>query len=72
MVRVTGSDITFAPGKILSNPFFWGGTALIVFAYYTAQGSAQETGQGINNGLTLLAIGGAAALIIVAINKAGK
>ena len=69
MVRVTGSDITFNPGRIFTNPFFWGGTALIVFAYFSAQGSAQETGQGINNGLTLVAIGGAAAFVILAINR---
>lgn len=56
--------------KIIRSPIFWGGTALIVFAYFTAKGSASESGAGVENGLTLLGIGGGAALIIYSIRKA--
>lgn len=54
--------------KIVKSPIFWGGTALIVFAYFTAQGSAGETGQGMQNALTAVGIGGGIALIIYAVN----
>jgi hypothetical protein len=68
-VSVTSTGIEFNPSRIFANPLFWGGTALIVFSYFTAKGSSQETGQGIDNALTILAIGGGAALLIYAINK---
>jgi hypothetical protein len=55
--------------QILKNPWFWGGTALIVFAYFTAKGSAQESGAGVQNGLEILSIGGGIALIIYAVNN---
>lgn len=55
--------------QIIRKPVFWGGVALITFAYFTAKGSAQESGQGVENALTILGIAGGAALIIYAINK---
>jgi hypothetical protein len=55
--------------QILKNPWFWGGTALIVFAYFTAKGSAQESGQGVHDGLVIVSIGAGAALIIYAVNN---
>lgn len=55
--------------KIIRQPIFWGGTALVVFAYFTAKGSAQESGQGVENALTIAAIGAGAAMIIYSIRK---
>lgn len=54
---------------ITSKPIFWGGTALIVFAYFVAKGSAQESGQGVENALTIASIGLGAGLIIYAAKK---
>lgn len=54
-------------GKIISKPIFWGGTALITFAYFSAQGAASETGVGIQNGLEIVALGFGVALIIYAV-----
>ncbi len=56
--------------RVASSPVFWLGTAAIVFAYFTAKGSSEETGQGLNNALTIIGVAGGAALIIYAINKA--
>ena len=55
--------------QILKNPWFWGGTALIVFAYFSAKGSATEVGQGASDGLVILSVAGGAALIIYAVNN---
>ena len=55
--------------KIIHKPIFWGGVALITFAYFTAKGSASETGAGVENALTIVGIAGGAALIIYAVNK---
>lgn len=55
--------------SIIKRPVFWGGVALITFAYFTAKGSATESGQGVENALTILGIAGGAALIIYAVNK---
>ncbi len=55
--------------KIIHKPIFWGGVALITFAYFTAKGSAQESGAGVENALTIIGIAGGAALIIYAVNK---
>lgn len=55
--------------KIIHKPIFWGGVALITFAYFTAKGSAAESGVGIENALTIVGIAGGAALIIYAVNK---
>ena len=55
--------------QIIKKPVFWGGVALLTFAYFTAKGSAQETGQGLQNALTIVGIGGGAALIIYALRK---
>jgi hypothetical protein len=55
--------------QILKNPWFWGGTALIIFGYFTAKGSAGEVGTGIENGVVILSIAGGAALIIYTVNK---
>jgi hypothetical protein len=56
--------------KILHSWVFWAGTGLIVFAYFTAKGSAQQTGEGLDNGLTLVGVGAGVALVIYAINSA--
>lgn len=55
--------------NLARNPWFWGGTALIVFAYFTAQGSAQETGAGVQNALTIVGIGVATGAVIYSLNK---
>jgi len=55
--------------KIIHRPIFWGGIALITFAYFTAKGSAAESGAGVENALTIIGIAGGAALIIYAVNK---
>ena len=68
-MEFTSTGIRWNVNRVFGNPFFWGGTALIVFAYFTAKGSAEETGQGLENGLTILALAGGAAAIIWAINK---
>ena len=53
--------------SIIKRPIFWGGVALITFAYFTAK-SDQST-QGVNNALTIIGIAGGAALIIYAVNN---
>ena len=57
-------------GGALHSPIFWGGTALIVGAYFVAKGSSDQIGQGASNALTIVAIGGGAALVIYALIKA--
>lgn len=57
--------------SIVKKPIFWGGVALITFAYFTAKGSATESGAGVENALTILGIAGGAALIIYAVGKSG-
>lgn len=54
--------------SIIKKPIFWGGVALITFAYFTAKGSATETGVGVENALTIIGVAGGAALLIYAIN----
>lgn len=49
--------------SLLKTPMFWGGVALVTGAYFVAEDN--ETG--VNNFLTIAAIGGGVALIILAI-----
>jgi hypothetical protein len=55
--------------KIIRKPIFWGGTALIVGAYFLSEGASAGAGQGLSNGLTIIAVAGGIALIIYAINS---
>lgn len=57
-------------GGAIHSPIFWGGTALVVGAYFVAKGSADQIGQGTSNALVIVAIGGGAALMIYALTKA--
>jgi hypothetical protein len=57
-------------GGAIHSPIFWGGTALIVGAYFVAKGSADQIGQGANNALVIVGIGLGAALMIYAVRKA--
>lgn len=51
--------------RILKEPIFWTGVALVTFAYFVAE----DDSTGVNNLLTIGAIGGGAALVILAIKK---
>ena len=64
-----GGGANIKLGGALHSPIFWGGTALIDGAYFVAKGSSDQIGQGTSNMLTILAIGGGAALIIYSLRK---
>jgi hypothetical protein len=57
--------------KIVRKPIFWIGTAGVVGAMYLGETAGPGAGQGLNSGLTIIAIGGALALIILAIQADG-
>lgn len=65
-----GGGAHFKLGGALHSPVFWGGTALIVGAYFIAKGSSEEIGQGASNALVIVGIGLGAALMIYAVRKA--
>lgn len=53
--------------KILREPIFYGGVALVVLAYYVTENDQT----GVNNALTIAAIGAGVALVILAVRKTG-
>jgi hypothetical protein len=57
--------------KIVRKPIFWLGTAAVVGALYLGETAGPGAGQGLNNGLTIIAVAGGIALIIYALNADG-
>ena len=55
--------------KIVRKPIFWVGTAAIVGALYLGETAGPGAGQGLNNGLTIIAIAAGLALLIYAVNQ---
>ena len=55
--------------KIVRKPIFWVGTAAIVGALYLGETAGPGAGQGLNNGLTIIAIAGGLALLIYVVNQ---
>jgi prepilin signal peptidase PulO-like enzyme (type II secretory pathway) len=55
-------------GKIVKMPIFWLGTAVIVFAYFSADNTQAQSG--VKNALTIAAVGAGAAAIIYALRTA--
>ena len=53
--------------NVLKSPWFWGGAGLVVFARAAGNGAGQETGVGVENALTIIGIGVAAAAVIYAL-----
>jgi len=53
--------------KVLHSPWFWGGAAMVVFARAAGNGAGDQTGQGVENALTIVGIGIAAAAVIYAV-----
>ena len=57
--------------RIMHSWVFWAVVGIVTSAYFTAKGSAQETGEGLDNALVIVGVGAGAALIIYAINSKG-
>jgi len=57
--------------KLMHSWVFWAGVGIVTFAYFTAKGSAQQTGEGLDTALTVVGVGAGAALVIYAINQKG-
>jgi len=57
--------------KIMHSWVFWAGVGIVTFAYFTAKGSARQTGEGLDNALVIVGVGAGAALIIYAVNSKG-
>jgi len=55
--------------KMMHSWVFWTGVGIVTFAYFTAKGSSDQTGEGIDNALTIIGLGAGAALIIYAVNS---
>lgn len=53
--------------KVLHNPVFWAGAAMVVFARAAGKGAGDQTGTGVENALTIVGIGIAAAAVIYAV-----
>lgn len=53
--------------KVLKSPIFWTGAGLVVFARAAGNAAGPQTGTGVENALTIVGIGLAAAAVIYAI-----
>lgn len=55
--------------KVLKSPIFWVGAGIVVFARAAGNNAGDQTGTGVENALTIVGIGLAAAAVIYAVRQ---